>query len=117
MIDVSLVGVAVGAVFAQVPLVVIDITLIGVTIRAVLRQIFLIVSNVFLVVLDVLLLRGRILALGIRTTGEQTGKSNREHTSTDYMFRVHRFSPIRLFLVSPPHLQSQTPGALESCAT
>src|SRR5216683_654891 len=27
------------------------------------------------------------------------------------------FSPIRLFLESPPHLQNQTPGALESCAT
>src|SRR5260370_23705420 len=92
MNDVSLVGVAVGAVFAQVPLVVIDIALIGVTIRAVLRQIFLIATNVFLVVLDVLLLRGRILALGICTTGEQTGKSNREHTSTDYEFCVHKSS-------------------------
>jgi len=40
----------------------------------------------FFVVLDVLLLRSRILALGIRTTGEQTGKSNREHTTTDHMF-------------------------------
>src|SRR6266403_2047699 len=27
------------------------------------------------------------------------------------------FSPIRLFLASPPHLQIQTRGALESCAT
>ncbi len=68
----------------------IDIALISVAIRTVLRQIFLIASNVFLVVLNVLLLRSRILALGIGTTGEQTGQSNREHPSTDHMFCVHR---------------------------
>jgi len=89
VIDVFLVGIAVGAVFAQVALVVIDITLIGIAIRAVFRQVFPIVSNIFLVALDVLLLRGR--ALGIRTTGEQSGKSNREHTSTDYEFCIHIF--------------------------
>src|SRR6266436_283605 len=27
------------------------------------------------------------------------------------------FSPIRLFLASPPHLKNETLGALESCAT
>src|SRR3989442_12465073 len=27
------------------------------------------------------------------------------------------FSPIRLFLVSPPHLQNQTPVALKSCSS
>src|SRR5260370_28381675 len=47
------------------------------------------VPNVFLVVLNVLLLRSRILALSIHTTGEQTGKSNREHTSTNHKFCFH----------------------------
>jgi len=90
VIDVPLVRVAVGAIFDQIALVAIDVALIGIAIGAVLRQIFLIVSNVFLVALNVLLLRSWIRALGIRTTGEQTGKSNREHTSTDRMFCVHR---------------------------
>src|SRR6266851_5469828 len=91
------VGLCLGAVDAELlvivcklGLVVIDMTLIGVAIRTVFRQIFLVVSDVFLVVLNVLLLRGRIRALGIGTTGEQTGKSNHEHTSTDHMFCVHR---------------------------
>jgi len=60
--------------------------LIGITIGAVLGQILFVVSNVFLIVLDVLLLGSRILALGIRTTGEQTGKSNREHSSANHTF-------------------------------
>jgi hypothetical protein len=72
---------------------VIDIPLVLIAIRAVLRQIRLIVSNIFLIILDVLLLRGRILALGIGTTGEQTGKSNCEHTSTHHSFCVHFVSP------------------------
>src|SRR6266851_559976 len=90
MVNVPLGGVAIGAVFAQIVLSVIDVALIGVAIRTVFRQIFLVVSDVFLVVLNVLLLRGRIRALGIGTTCEQTGKSNHEHTSTDHMFCVHR---------------------------
>src|SRR5204863_9635433 len=89
VIDVPLVRVAVFAILGQVLLVVIDIALIGVAIRTILCQIFLIASNVFLVTLDVLRLRSRILALRIRTAGEQTGKSNREHPSTDHMFCVH----------------------------
>src|SRR5260370_31167702 len=82
--------VAVGAVFAEVALVVIDVTLVSVAIRAVLREIRLIVSNLFLVALNVLLLRSRILALRVRTTGEQTCKSKCEHTSADYEFCFHK---------------------------
>ncbi|PYU55554.1 MAG: hypothetical protein DMG55_27420 [Acidobacteria bacterium] len=64
MIDVPLVRVALGPVFVQVALVVIDIELISMAIRTIVRQIFPVVSNVFL---KVLLLRCRILALGIGT--------------------------------------------------
>src|SRR5260370_39356374 len=85
VIDILLVG----AVCCQIGLVVIDGALIRIAIGTVLRQIFLIVPNVFLVVLNVLLLRSRILALSIHTTGEQTGKSNREHTSTNHKFCFH----------------------------
>jgi len=108
MIDVLLVRIAVGAILRQVPLIMIDIALIRVAIRTVLCEVFLIASNVFLVVLNVLLLRSRILALGIRTTGEQTGKSNREHTSTDHMFCVHRVVSYRKRSWVTPHLQNET---------
>jgi len=89
VVDVPLVCVAIGAVLAQVAFIVIDIALIGIVIRSILRRICLIVSHVFLVVLNVLLLRRRILALGIRATGEQTGKHNGDHTSTDDEFCLH----------------------------
>src|SRR6266487_1636359 len=96
VVNIFLIRVAVGTVFAEVALVVIDVTLVGIAIRAVLRQIFLVVSNVFLVALNVLLLWSRILALGIPTTGEQTYKSKREHTSTDHDFCLHVFSPYKI---------------------
>src|SRR5260370_64005 len=70
----------------------VDVALIRTAIRTVLRQILFVVANVLLVVLNVLLLRSRILALGRRTTGEQTGKSKCEHTSTDYEFCFHKSS-------------------------
>src|SRR5947209_17758968 len=97
----------------------IDIALIGIAIRAVLREIFLIASNVFLVVLNILLLRSRILALGIGAPGEQTGKSNREHPSTDHKFCVHGSLLIELnaFLASTPHLGKQTPAAIHRFAS
>src|SRR5436190_17817741 len=119
VIDVPLVGVAVGAILRQIPLIMIDIALIGIAIRAVLREIFLIASNVFLVVLNILLLRSRIRALGIGAPGEQTGNSNREHPSTDHKFCVHGSLLIELnaFLASPPHLGNQTPAAIQSFAT
>jgi hypothetical protein len=91
--DIPLVRVAVGAVLAQIALVVIDVALIGIAIGAILRQIFPVVSDIFLIVLNVLLLRGWIRALGIRTTDQQTGKSNCEHTSTGHEFSIHVFSP------------------------
>src|SRR5207249_9403606 len=84
VINVALIPVAVHTVLVQVLAIVIDIALIGVAIRTILHQILLIVSNVFLVVLNVLLLLSRILALGICTTGKQTGKSNREHRSEEH---------------------------------
>src|SRR5260370_504753 len=96
LVDVLLILVAIHAVFAEVALVVIDVALVGVAIRTILRQIFLIILNIFLVTLDVLLLRSGILALGISTTGEQTGKSKREHTLTAHDFCVHAFSPYEI---------------------
>jgi hypothetical protein len=90
VIYIPLILVPVCTVFVQIALVMIDVALIGIAIRAIVRQIFLVASNVFLVLLDVLLLRSRIRALGIRTTGEQTGKSNCEHTSSYKLFYLHR---------------------------
>src|SRR5260370_5486626 len=74
----------------------IDVALVGIAIRTVLGQIFLVILNILLVTLDVLLLWSRILALGIRTISEQTGKSKREHTSTAHDFCVHVFSPYEI---------------------
>jgi hypothetical protein len=89
VVDVALVLIAIFAIGREVTLIFVDVALIGVAVRAIFREIFFVASNIFLVVLDILLLRTRILALGIRATGEQTGKSNCEHTSTHHSFCVH----------------------------
>ena len=118
VIYVALILVAVHTVLVQVLAVVLDIALIGVAIRTILRQILLIVSNVFLVVVNVLLLRSRILALCICITGEQTGKSNREHPSTDHQFCVHCVLSYGKRSWRHHHTyKSQTPRALQSFAT
>ena len=93
VIDVALVLIAIFAIGRQVALIFVDVALIGVAVRAVFRQILLVASNILLVIFDVQLLRTRILALGISATGEQTGKSNCEHTSTYHSFCVHFSSP------------------------
>src|SRR5215831_14244122 len=94
MIDIPLVGVPVGAVFAQVALVLVDIALIRIAIRTILRQVFLVLTNVFLVGLNILLLRGWVL--GVRAGGKETGKRHREHTSTNHEFSLHFFfAPVK----------------------
>lgn len=69
----------------------VDIALIRIAIRAIFRQILLVVANILLVLLDVLLLCSGIRAMGIGATGEQTGKSYCEHTSTNDWLDRHGF--------------------------
>jgi hypothetical protein len=38
--------------------------------------------------------------------GEETGKNNREHTSTDHDFCLHVFSPYEIVPGTTPHLRN-----------
>jgi hypothetical protein len=93
MIDVPLVLVSIGAILVQIALVLVDVPLVLIVVGAILREVPLVLPNIFPVALNILLLWGGILALGVRCACEQARECEPEHTSSDAMVALHFFSP------------------------